>query len=167
MPATIISDTRGMIHAAGSGLTIMNDVKIMGSATFLGGVNGISGDSASRFANVGMSTGVVDYLCEGNVRYFRHDSPPTENWTVNFSGLSLQNSQGATIKVAVTGAELIECYIEDVLIDGNAVTSFNTSSMHGIKVKKGGKIGIITFDIMKTATGNVHVYAEISQDLVS
>jgi len=167
MPATIISDARGMIHAGGSGLTIMNDVKIMGSATFLGSVSGISADSASRFVSVGTPAGIIDYSCEGNVRYFRHNGSPAENWTANFLGLSLQNSQGTTIKLAVTGAELLECYIEDVLIDGNTVTSFNTSSMHGIKVKKGGKIGIITFDIMKTETGDVHVYAEISQDLVS
>lgn len=167
MPSTHISDARGLTHAGGNGLYISSDVKITGDTTFLGTVSGITADAASRVAETGAPVGAAEYSCAGNVRYFRHTAAPKANWQANFTGLSLQNQQGVTIKISLPTAESVECYLEDVLIDGEPVSAFLTSSMHGIKIKKGGKNGIITFDIMKNDQGNVHVYADILQDLVA
>lgn len=166
MPSTHISDARGLTHTGGTGLHISSDVKISGNTTFLGNVCGITADVSSRSASLQGPNSITNYDCSGNVRYFRHTDPPTSNWRANFTGLSLQRGQGATIKIAIVTSENIECYLEDVLVDEKTVSSFFTSSINGIKIKKGGKHGIITFDIVKNDNDEIHIYADISQDLV-
>jgi hypothetical protein len=166
MPSTHISDAKGLTHAGGNGLHISSDVRVTGNATFLGNVSGITADVSSRCAEIGSPVDSFKYNCAGNVRYFRHASAPTANWQADFCGLSLREGQGATVKVALVTSETVECYLEDVLVDGNPVTSFATASVYGIKIKKGAKHGIITFDIMKNEAGEIHVFAEVSQDLV-
>jgi hypothetical protein len=166
MPSTHISDARGLTHSGGSGLHITNEVTITGNTRFLGSVSGVTADVTSRFSELNSPAGTVDYDCSNSTRYFRHAAPPAASWNANFTGLSLQKSQGATVKLAIVTSETTECFIEDVFVDGSPVASFITSSMYGLKIRKGGKHGIVTFDLMRNESGEIHVYADISQDLV-
>ena len=171
MPATIINDTKGITQTGGSGLTVESDVIFRGNAKFLGNVSGISSNKEStddpvRCSELPTPSKIFDYSCLNNVRFFRHVESLSSPWTANFVGLPLQNSQIATVKIATLNAESAEYFLEDVLVDGEPVTSFVTSSMYGLKFRKGGKQGIATFDIMRNEKGEIHVYADVVQDLV-
>lgn len=171
MPATIINDARGITQTGGSGLTIESNVVFKGEAKFLGGVSGIgsskgAGDVTFRCTELSSPVGTFDYDCSGNTRFFRHVEALTGPWTANFAGLSLQNLQVVTVKISTINAESAEYFLEDVLIDGEPIVSFVTSSMYGLKFRKGGKQSIATFDIMRNEKGEIYVYADVVQDLV-
>lgn len=166
MPKTIISDRHGVVQGQGFGLAVENDVIFTGKTTFQGPVIGISGGEVIRCVDAAGPAAVHEYDCGGGIRFFRHRKAPETSWTADFKGLGLTEGTVTTVKVVVPSADLTDHFIEDVLVDDKPVSSFNTTLQAGLKVKKGGKLCIATFDIMRATTGAIHVYADILQDLV-
>jgi hypothetical protein len=166
MPKTVINDRHGVVQGQGFGLTIENDVVFMGKSTFQGPAVGLPTGEVTRCTDIAAPSAVHDYDCSGGVRFFRHRKSPEASWSANFKGLNLTEGTVVTVKVAVPSADLTDHFIEDVLVEGEAVSSFMTTLQAGLKVKKGGKMCLATFDIMRATTGAIHVYADALQDLV-
>jgi hypothetical protein len=166
LPSTTISDARGVVHSGGSGLTIESAVTVKGSIKFEGPVSGVTADVVTRCKDLGAPAKIFEYQCSGGTRYFRHIEPLSASWTADFLNLELQRSQVATVKIMTIGADSAEHFLEDVLVDGKPVSSFITSSALGLKFRKGGKHSIATLEIMRSESGEIHVYADIVHDLV-
>jgi hypothetical protein len=166
MPKTTINDRHGVVQGQGFGFAVENDVVFLGKATFQGPAVGLPSGEVTRCNDIVAPSAVHDYDCSAGVRFFRHRKSPEVSWTANFEGLGLTEGTVTTVKVLIPSADLIDYFIEDVLVDGEAVSSFMTTLQAGLKVKKGGKVCLATFDIMRAPTGAIHVYADALQDLV-